>query len=397
VREITTTDWFLNEPVRMPVGIAELGIDGLAAAAPTGDFDSGCRRDLLTVDNIPVGVDITGSIADANAANPLSIALCGDDIGGLQLGTGDHVLRAAKGIDTGFDLDRLVLQSAADGRSPDHIQPLGPDRPPAPEVAVTSEGRTDLDLTVTNPRPGTPYWLVLGQSHNDGWTASADGHDLGPPQLVDGYANGWLISTPADVVHVRLRWTPQRFVWICLFLSALGVLLCLALVIRRPPAPSAEEDALPEPSRWRTFARYPTRDAPRSSTALAITIGSGLATAAIVGPIAGLVTAFVALVATRRARARWWLALGAPGLLAASGLYVLGRQARSRPTAAFEWPAEQGAVHQVAWLAVIFLVVLFVVDAVWDKVTRRRSDVAAAASGPPGDVSLADDVPDFPP
>ncbi|HEV3227066.1 MAG TPA: alpha-(1-_3)-arabinofuranosyltransferase family protein, partial [Acidimicrobiales bacterium] len=58
VREITTTDWFSNTPIRMPVGIAELGIDGLSAATPTGTFDSGCRTDLLTIDDQPVGVEL---------------------------------------------------------------------------------------------------------------------------------------------------------------------------------------------------------------------------------------------------------------------------------------------------------------------------------------------------
>ena len=36
-----------------------------------------------------------------------------------------------------------------------------------------------------------PAWLVLGESYNSGWRAACDGRDLGEPEVVDGYANGW--------------------------------------------------------------------------------------------------------------------------------------------------------------------------------------------------------------
>ena len=68
-----------------------------------------------------------------------------------------------------------------------------------------------------------PFWLVLGQSDNSGWTASVDGHDIGRPQLVDGYANGWLINPAAGDVKISLRWTPQRNVWIALGLRIFGI------------------------------------------------------------------------------------------------------------------------------------------------------------------------------
>jgi hypothetical protein len=395
VREVTTTDWFLNEPIRMPIGIAEFGIAGLAATAPTGAYNSGCRTDLLTVDGQAIGVELTGVMADAKAGRPLTVAPCSIIDGSLALVPGEHVLRTAKGLDTGIDFDRLVLQSAADGGAPTTITPPGAGRAAGPVVQVDHQGRTDADLTITNPTPGTPFWVVLGQSHNDGWTASADGQGLGSPQLVDGYANGWLISTPAATVHVHLNWAPQRRVWIALALSALGVALCLVLIVRRPRThPLAVDDPQPEPIRWNTFARSRGRDKPSLWLALLVAVSSGLVAAAVIGIVAGLVTALVAATATRRRRARWWLALGSPGLLTVSALYIVLRQARSRPTAAFEWPAEQAAVHQVGWLAIAFLVVLVVVDALWDRVSRHSEMVAdAAASSPPDDAWFpSDDV-----
>jgi hypothetical protein len=132
-------------------------------------------------------------------------------------------------------------------------------------------------------------------------------------------------------------------------------------------------------------------------TSLGVAAGAGILTAAVIGPVAGLVMASIALVASRRRRARWWLALGSPGLLALSGLYVIGRQARSQPTPAFEWPGEQAAVHQVAWMAVALLITLVVVDALWERVNRRGLEVAdAAASARPDDASPTADAPDFP-
>jgi MFS family permease len=332
-------------------------------------------------------------MVDARAGRPLALAPC--DPAGIALGPGDHALRSAKGIDTGIDFDQIVLQSAAGGEAPATITAPGAGHAAGPAVHVDHQGRTDADLTITNPTPGTPFWVVLGQSHNGGWTASADGQGLGAPQLVDGYANGWLISTPAATVHVHLNWAPQRRVWIALALSALGVVLCLVLIVRRPRThPLAVDDPQPETIRWNTFVRSRGRDEPSLWLTLLVGAGSGLVAAAVIGVGAGLVTALVAATATRRRRARWWLALGSPGLLAVSALYILVRQARSQPTAAFEWPAEQAAVHQVGWLAIAFLVVLVVVDALWDRVNRHSERVAdAAASSPPDDAWYpSDDV-----
>ena len=59
--------------------------------------------------------------------------------------------------------------------------------------------------------------------------------DLGPPQLVDGFANGWHV-TAADLhtlggpgFTVELTWTPQREVWAALAVSGATLLLCLVL------------------------------------------------------------------------------------------------------------------------------------------------------------------------
>ena len=76
---------------------------------------------------------------------------------------------------------------------------------------------------------------MLAQSHNDGWQAElADGTSLGAPDLVDGMANAWLVDPgDADEPLDHAEWTPQRRVWLGLGITALGLLLCLVLIVRR--------------------------------------------------------------------------------------------------------------------------------------------------------------------
>jgi hypothetical protein len=86
-----------------------------------------------------------------------------------------------------------------------------------------------------------PFWVVLGQSASDGWSARVDGATVGPRTLVDGYANGWLVTPDGPGrVDVELRWRPQRLVWGGLALSGVAVAGCLALLLvgrrrERPP------------------------------------------------------------------------------------------------------------------------------------------------------------------
>ncbi len=60
-RDLTTFDRHAERPVVLPVGIAELGLPGPPPpAGAAGPLDTGCRRDLLTLDGQPLPVRITG-------------------------------------------------------------------------------------------------------------------------------------------------------------------------------------------------------------------------------------------------------------------------------------------------------------------------------------------------
>ena len=57
--------------------------------------------------------------------------------------------------------------------------------------------------------------------------------DYGPPRLVDGFANGWLV-TPGDTgtSSFSLVWEPQRLVWMGLGASLMAALVCLLVAVR---------------------------------------------------------------------------------------------------------------------------------------------------------------------
>ena len=131
-------------------------------------------------------------------------------------------MRTRPGRDTGIDLDRLVLSSP--GRAP--APP-----PTVPSVRVRRQTPTSLSLRVGGAV--APFRLVLGESWNKGWTARVrGGPSLGRPQLVDGYANGWIVRPRrGHVLDIEVRWTPQRRVWAALALSAAGLVLCLVLAL----------------------------------------------------------------------------------------------------------------------------------------------------------------------
>ena len=53
-----------------------------------------------------------------------------------------------------------------------------------------------------------------------------------------------------------------------------------------------------------------------------------------------------------------WLVLAPAAVYALAAGYVLARQAVSKPSPAFEWPAEQAAAHQPALVAIALLVLV---------------------------------------
>ena len=351
-RDVTTIDRRTGEPVVLPVGLAELGLPGVPPPAPApASFDSGCRTDLLTIDGRPFPVRVAGSTAELQAGSPLPLEPCGDPTT-LTLGPGDHLLRATPGRTSGLDLDRVVLTSGAGGEAAG--TPLLPAASGGPTARLTSSDRTHRTVEVEGG--DGPVWLVLGEGLNRGWHASAGGHDLGPPRSVDGGMNGWLVPrSGGGAVQVSLTWTPQRQVWIGLAASLVGVVVCIALAIRRPRRADAASAVA------RAGARAPAAH------------GGGAGS----GPLASTAR-------RRRRRGRghrvccsspsprrwWWAPCSSPAASRSCGgcarwppspppppparFYVL-RQWHSYPAPGFGWPSAFELGHPLALAALAFL------------------------------------------
>ena len=279
-----------------------------------------CRDDLLRIDGVPV---------------PLRLAAggAGEACAPVALGPGSHRVESS-GPD--LVLDRVVLSSAPPGTPAD----LGPRGAPLEPGAATSTVRRhapgEVDVDVDSG--GDPFWLVLGESHSDGWEIAVDGGEAGRHELANGFGNGWIVTPDGPgSVSIELRWTPQRALPLGFAVSGVTLLACLAIVWRTRGAPTPVVTAAPALEVPSTDGRRPEARA-RLAGGMAV-LAAGLA-------IATPVVAVVAGVATV-ASATWrWARLGLVGAVPAA--LVLAR-VEQRPS--------------VGWLAVLLTVAAVLTDA----------------------------------
>ena len=426
-----TRSYTSRQLIALPVGIAELGIPGVTDPPPPAAIPSPCRSDLLSIDGQPVWLRVSGSSSAALAGDGLTVALCGPDAGGLHLGTGTHVLVATNGHATGWNLDQLALDSAPGGAAMPDVSPtalVAPASPPGvPTVRVTSQNATTLHLRVSGvSAAAAPFHLVLGESIDKGWTATVDGGpSLGAPELIDGFANGWIVNPAAlggelrhGTLTVTLRWTPQRLVWAALLVSGAGLLAALVLSVlpartrrrrrgrhRRNAArtgagpdgaevldagPSAAVATLASPLLY-----PPTR--PRLVVAAVTALPVGALLAAVTRPLIGLAAGVAAAAGLLVARTRGLLTAGAVGLMVAAGTVVVVDQATHPSQPGGTWAPTFSTAALLAWGAVACLVADATVEIVRQFAARREERgpestgaVAGASPGtgredPPGD------------
>ena len=389
---ITQVRPMLRSALLMPVGIAELGIPGAVRAPMPAQVPGTCLPSLVTIDGHPFPVRIPGSTADALSNRPLTIAPC-DPGATVDLGSGRHTVRvnqSPKNL-TGFDVKRLVLASGSGGTAvpvSTIAATTGTGRA-TPHMRIVSQGRTSIKVRVD--ATDKPFWLVLGESNNAGWSASAGGRDLGAPQLVDGYANGWRVD-PArggGPMTVTVSWAPQRTATLALWISAIAALACIGIVIgawvrrrRRVGSPEAEI-ALPAPSVAVAqedlapgIAGLTTRAT--AWTVAAVTIGSAL----LVRPWVGLLVGALAFLAIRRPRWRLVLRLAPAVIVAGIAVYMAAGQYLEDYPARFDWPTFYTAARTPAWIAVVLLAADGLIEAV------RRATRAQPGTRPPNDAQL---------
>ena len=345
VDERITLDWYSNAGVAMPISIAEVNLgDGIHFSEAT-DVDTGCVE-LLAINGVAVEARAAGSAQDALARRELSLSGCDDAVsvvGGLRIETRSRPL--------GLDLDQLVLRSPRPTQTP----------PQMPKVEVLSHDDTSYSLRV--PALADEAWLVLGQSHNDGWSASVDGMDLGHPVLIDGFANGWRLPAGDDRL-VELRWTPQSLVNWALWMSLLAVVVVVWLAFRGSVGPDVSL------ARRRDGPELPVLD-PIVGASTSYRVPPAGSTRQIAGcfvlafgfalvnvpqwRLAALGVGAIAAVGVWRPR--WWNrpALYGALLLGLAALSIMVDQRRFRYPPDFVWPQQFEGVHILAVIALLLL------------------------------------------
>lgn len=334
----TTRDRRYGELTPLPVSIAEIELDGLRPSVVPETFDTGCRDDLVSLDGQPVPVRVTGSVADALDGSELDFSVC--DLTPAELGAGEHVLRTTPGTATGVDVDRVVLQSP--GRS----------------TSVGSGGNGDVPVTASSSRTRTTVtvdpcpegcWLVFGEGYNTGWRAELDGEELTTHEQLAAGLNGWWLAPSGDERTVVITWTPQRTVTIGLLASAIGVLLCVAIVVvtrrRRSVVMMADRPLLTSPA-----GRPASRWAAAVAGVAAVVLGGLLVDVGTVLPL--LLVAALTCGVLRRPRL---LAVTGTVLVGVSGVLIARREVLYHFVPGFDWLVTVTDYHQPVLVAVVLL------------------------------------------
>ncbi|MDE0804365.1 MAG: alpha-(1-_3)-arabinofuranosyltransferase family protein, partial [Acidimicrobiales bacterium] len=368
VVERTTLDWYTGAPRALPLAVATLSVDGVAVPDRSPLIDSGCRNDLVYVDGVGVPVRITGDTAAALQGAELQLATCDERT--VTLAGGDRRFDSAEGRVTGFDIDQLVWCSAAGGTACDQEGPLlDTSDGSGPAVEVLAESDATVRVAISGARVDEPFWLVLGQSFNAGWEILEDGVVSDPTVLVDGYANGFLVTPTSEDFEVTMRFVPQNRVEIGLLLSVVGALATLGIAVgsTRPggPVPIPLQEPLRRIRALSWEGALPTR-----RDAVMVGVGAGLVGLLVANPLIGLLIGVLSGFATRREGWRVAFTVLPAALLAVAGLYVVATQFRNEVGPGLHWPMDTGRLHTLGLAAVVLLAIDVVIDAVW----ARRSE-----------------------
>ena len=215
VRSRTFPNYFTRKPVELPVAIVEIDT-GIDNTKRTPQINSQCRSDLLEINGQPISIRIVATHDIFDTSRSFTVESCQK----ITLQAGDNFVRTARGLNTGIDLDQLVLTTDTPANTSTYSS-----------VTVNSRKTTQLAASIETSEPQI---VSFGQSINRGWKASLrtpEGIvDLGAPFVVQGYANGWLVPQSGELT---LEWTPQRFVRGSLIISGISAIGVIFFALRR--------------------------------------------------------------------------------------------------------------------------------------------------------------------
>jgi len=339
----STTDRRFGEPVTLPSAISEVRFDGATPRTTSSDqLRADCRDDLLALDGRALAVSFEISSSSALTGSPIPTTVCGDQV--VELDIGEHTVESGPAVD--LDVDRVSLVSpevpvpAATGDDVAAVDPTA--------TVLVEESRHSRTLDV--PPCPSGCWIVLGEGLNAQWSASADGRDLGPPRLVDGNANGWFLDPSEETTRVEIEWNAQRPLDVALALSALAVIICLALIFADRRRDDDLERLAP--------ARIGTSTSAPAPLALSSVLVGGLVTVVASALLIGWEWAIPAAVvwigatAVRRPGLAGWI--GAATVIVA-GVIVAWVVRVERPIPDAGWPIRFEWLHPWTLLGVVLL------------------------------------------
>jgi arabinofuranan 3-O-arabinosyltransferase len=216
---------------RRAVGIAEIA--GAGAAAPPRPAPrpvaAGCGALTVRAGAAALPLRVVAATPALERGGPLRVRSCGPS---LALAAGAQRVTTASAL-----LRPLVLRLRSD--APAGLPAAGGGG------RVVDPGRFGASaVDGVRVQVAGPAWLVLAEGYDRGWRASCDGRDLGAPQHVDGYANGWPVRPGCR--DVRFAFAPDVPVRWTMLLSGLAcaALLALLMLRRRPLAAATPPPAL---------------------------------------------------------------------------------------------------------------------------------------------------------
>ena len=325
--------------VRVPraVALSQVELAGIPVASPrrSGKFASDCGAASVSSSGGSSEVRFGGEFAALDAGDALAFSGCGSKPQ-LRLSRGPNLFVAAAG--PVFSVDSLRLHSPAS---------RGADSGASSAAAISPAGKVNLN---------GPGWLVLGQSYSPGWRAwctdrSGSESELGAPQQIDGFANGWRVNGAACLA-ARFAFGPQQFANFGYWISGLAGLLLLVLLA------------------YGAWQRRDVRDIDTASVAVAAETAVALTTSDGVQLNVGGQRGAPGRSARGRRGPRtsaWLFAIAALAVVAVGLLYVVN-PAASAQGINFDYPVDHTTEHWIALAAMVAIVV----GAVVDIVARRR-------------------------
>lgn len=224
-----------------PPGLAEITV--LGEDGPIGAQDSiydrvvtvGCEAGpVITIEGRSYRTSVTGSVRDLAEGAEVPATLCDTDAVGMSAG------RIDVDVEPGTAFVASSLQLPLVGAEPPRTDPV------ELEMSAWTENLRELQV----PASDSDQLIVVPESTNVGWVASApDGTEL-TPVVADGWQQGWIVPAGTEGT-VTLEFATDRWYRLGIFGGLLLLLPLFALAFRpllprRRPVP----DPGPAPRTW---------------------------------------------------------------------------------------------------------------------------------------------------